>query len=64
MPVREVLYMAAVAARRWNPVITAFAKRLVGKKPKVIIVACMRKLLTILNAMVCDGQDWNPRAAA
>ena len=62
--VREVLYMAAVAARRWNPVIAAFAKRLAGKKPKVIIVACMRKLLTILNAMVRDGQDWNPRAAA
>jgi transposase len=56
--------MAAVAARRWNPVIAAFAKRLVGKKPKVIIVACMRKLLTILNAMVRDGQDWNPGAAA
>ena len=62
--VREVLYMAAVAARRWNPVIAAFAKRLAGKKPKVIIVACMRKPLTILNAMVRDGQDWNPRAAA
>ncbi len=62
--VREVLYMAAVAARRWNPVIAAFAKRLAGKKPKVIIVACMRKLLTILNAMVRDGQDWNPGAAA
>ena len=62
--VREVLYMAAVAARRWNPVTAAFAKRLAGKKPKVIIVACMRKLLTIPNAMVRDGQDWNPRAAA
>ncbi len=56
--------MAAVAARRWNPVIAAFAKRLAGKKPKVIIVACMRKLLTILNAVVRDGQDWNPKAAA
>ena len=43
--VREVLYMAALAAKRYNPLIAAFAKRLAGKKPKVIIVACMRKLL-------------------
>ena len=62
--VREVLYMAAVAARRWNPVIAAFAERLAGKKPEVIIAACMRKLLMILNAIVRDGQDWNPGAAA
>jgi transposase len=61
--VRDVLYMAALAARRCNPVIARFAQRLAGKKPKVIIVACMRKLLVILNAMVRDGTDWQPRAA-
>jgi transposase len=53
--VREVLYMAALAARRCNPVIAGFAARLAAKKPKVILVACMRKLLVILNAMVRDG---------
>lgn len=62
--VREVLYMAALAAKRCNPVIAAFAQRLAGKKPKVIIVACMRKLLVTLNAMVRDGADWRlPNAA-
>jgi len=50
--VREVLYMAALTARTHNPVIAAFAKRLTGKKPEVILTACMRKLLVILNAMV------------
>src|SRR3954447_22112495 len=43
-----------------NPVLAAFAKRLAGKKPKVIIVACMRKLLVILNAMMRDKRDWEP----
>jgi transposase len=61
--VREVLYMAALAAKRYNPVIAAFAKRLAGKKPKVIVVACMRKLLVILNAMLRDRTDWTPKAA-
>jgi transposase len=56
--VREVLYMAALVAKRYNPLIAAFAKRLAGKKPKVILVACMRKLLVILNAMLRDGQPW------
>lgn len=56
--VREVLYMATLAAKRYNPMIAAFAKRLAGKKPKVIVVACMRKLLVILNAMLRDGTDW------
>lgn len=53
-PVRTALYMAAISALRSNPVIRAFYRRLVeyGKPPKVAIVACMRKLLTILNAMV------------
>ena len=59
--VREVLYMAALSARQYNPAIARFAQRLAGKKPKVILVACMRKLL--VNAMVRDGSDWQPRAA-
>lgn len=50
---RRVLYMAALTASRYNPVIKAFYDRLLagGKPPKVALVACMRKLLTILNAM-------------
>lgn len=56
--IRHVLYMAAVKAMRCNPQIAAFAKTLKGKKPKVIITACMRKLLVTLNAMVRDGTDW------
>jgi transposase len=60
---RHVLYMASLVAMRSNPVIAAFAKRLAGKKPKVIIVACMRKLLVILNAMLRDGTDWRRPAA-
>ena len=52
--VRSLLYMAALAARRSNPLIKPFYERLIakGKLPKVVLVACMRKLLTILNAMV------------
>jgi transposase len=61
--VREVLYMAVISAMQHNPVIAAFAKRLAGKKPKVIIVACMRKLLVILNAMLRDDSDWQPRTS-
>ena len=50
--------MAALVAKRYNPLIAAFAKRLAGKKPKVILVACMRNLLVILNAMLRDGRPW------
>jgi transposase len=58
--VRSVLYMAAIAATQFNPVIRAFADRLkaTGKAAKVVIVAAMRKLLTILNAMARDGLTW------
>lgn len=58
--VRHVLYMAALSARRCNPVIHAFAQRLaaLGKKPKVIIAACMRKLLVILNTMLKNNTPW------
>jgi transposase len=60
--VRSVLYMATVTAIRFNPVISRFAERLqkAGKMPKVVITACMRKLLTILNAIARSGQAWSP----
>jgi transposase len=60
--VRQVLYMAAVAAARSNPVIRSFYQRLraQGKPGKVALVACMRKLLTIMNAMLKHNTPWNP----
>jgi transposase len=63
--VRSVLYMATVTAIRCNPVIKAFAQRLAlaHKPPKVVIVACMRKLLTIMNAMIKKMAPWNPQEA-
>jgi transposase len=59
--VRCALYMATLSATRFNPVIRAFYERLVkaGKAKKLAITACMRKLLTILNAMVRDRSAWN-----
>ena len=59
--VRAVVYMAALVAIRHNPVIKVFHSRLIaaGKPKKVAIVACMRKLLTILNAMLRDQATWN-----
>lgn len=61
--VRCVLYMAALAARRCNPVIQAFADRLAqhGKPFKVVLTACMRKLLGIVNALLKSNQPWNPK---
>ncbi len=58
--VRSVLYMATIAAMRFNPVIRRFAERLrrAAKLEKVVIVACMRKLLSILNAMLREGITW------
>lgn len=60
--VRTALYMATLTAMRWNPLIKEFNKRLAdkGKPFKVRLIACMRKLLTILNAMVRDQTLWNP----
>jgi transposase len=60
--VRNVLYMATIAATRFNPVIKLMYDRLVknGKQKKVAIVACMRKLLTILNAMIRSNSSWQP----
>jgi len=59
--VRSVLYMSAVCGIRFNPILSAFAQRLqkAGKLPKVIIVAAMRKLVCIINAMVRDGLRWD-----
>jgi len=59
--VRCVLYMATLAAIRFNPVLRPFADRLrkTGKRAKVIIVACMRKLLILLNAMIRDNLTWS-----
>lgn len=60
--VRAVLYMATLTASRWNPVIKTFYKHLLasGKAKKSALVACMRKLLTILNAIVRDRTPWQP----
>lgn len=60
--VRAALYMAALTASRYNPIIKAFYHRLcgVGKARKVALTACMRKLLIILNSMVKHQQTWNP----
>jgi transposase len=59
--VRAVLYMATMAATRFNPVIREFYNRLVdnGRPKRVALVAAMRKLLTILNAMMRDGVPWS-----
>jgi len=59
--VRAALYMAALSAIRWNPVLRAFYQRLQEKeKPfKVAITACMRKLLTIINTMIKNQTLWN-----
>ena len=60
--IRQVLFMAARTAVRCNPVIrrTYLALKEHGKKPKVALVACMHKLLTILTAMVRDRRRWSP----
>jgi transposase len=58
--VRQVLFMATMVAVRYNPVLKAFYERLLerGKLKKVALVACMHKLLTILNAIVKQGKAW------
>src|SRR5262245_45990374 len=65
MPVRNVLYMAALSASRYSPALKTFHKRLAAadKKSKVIIVAVMRKMITTLNAMLRDSAAWQPRSA-
>ena len=61
--VRAVLYMSTLVATRHNPVIREFYERLLaaGKEKKVALTACMRKLRTILNAMVKHQQRWQPK---
>jgi len=63
--VRNALYMATLVATQWNPVIRTHYHRLceAGKTKMVALVACMRKLITILNAMLRNNQSWNPRLA-
>ena len=58
--VRAVLYMGTLAATRFNPVIRDFYQRLLaaGKPKKLALVACMRKLLVILNAMLKQRSSW------
>jgi len=62
--VRSVLYMAALSAKKFNPVIKKFYERLIkqGKEKKVALTACMRKLLVILNAMMRSNQPWRSLA--
>jgi transposase len=65
--VRNLFYMACLgAATRHNPVLKAFYRRLVakGKEKKVALVACMRKLIVILNIMIARRQKWNPSLTA
>ncbi len=59
-PIRTVLYMAMMCCVRYNPVMKKFYSRLVdqGKHKKVALTACMRKMMTFLNAMVRDGKAW------
>ncbi|WP_245286517.1 IS110 family transposase [Bradyrhizobium sp. ARR65] len=61
--VRNAIYMPCVsAATQHNPVIKAYYQRLIakGKPPKVAFIACMRKLMVILNTMLARGEKWNP----
>jgi transposase len=61
--VRSALYMAILTAKKFNPVIKKFYDRLIqkGKIKKVAMVACMRKLIIIMNAMIRDGSSWQPK---
>lgn len=63
--VRCALYMATLSAARFDPVIHAFYERLLqaGKPKKVALVACMHKLLTIINAVIKSGMPWQPAYA-
>jgi transposase len=64
--IRAVLYMGTLVAVRHNPILSAFYARLLaqGKAKKVALVACMHKLLRILNAMIRDDKPWQPPAVA
>ena len=62
--VRNAAYMAALSASRHNPDLAAFAKRLrkAGKRPKVILVAVMRKLVVLANTLITQNRLWSPIA--
>ena len=64
--IRAVLYMGTLSAIKHNSVIAAFHARLIaaGKLPMVAIVACMHKLLTILNAMLRSNSPWSPEISS
>ena len=64
--IRQVLYMVTLNARRFNPVIRTFSERLAaqGKPAKVVITACMRKLLVILNTMLHNNTPWKSALAS
>lgn len=64
--VRTALYLAALCGRRWNPQLRVFYERLIaaGKPKKVALIACARKLLTILNAMLRDSTRWGTPPSA
>ena len=61
--VRRILYMATISASRFNPLIKEFYDKLLekGKLKKVALIACSRKLITILNSMVRNNSAWNPK---
>lgn len=61
---RRALYMAALSASRHNPALCAFAERLKlkGKKPKVVLIAVVRKLVTLANALIAQNRLWSPLA--
>ena len=63
--IRCVLYMAALVAVRFNPIIKAFYERLLqkGKLKKVALTACMHKMLILLNAMMKNNSSWQPQIA-
>ena len=63
--VRAALYMGALVATRWNPLLRTFYLRLcdAGKPKKVVLTACMHKLLTILNAILKHRSPWQPNYA-
>lgn len=64
MPVRNAAYMAALSASRHNPDLAAFATRLTkaGKRPKVVLVAVMRKLIVLANTLITQNRLWSPIA--
>ena len=64
--VRNMLYMATLTARTYNPLIRAMAQRLTaaGKPFKVMMTACLRKLLTLLNTMVRNNEPWRTQCPA